>query len=234
MIEDGVVFNDLEQLDPNHRNEDFQRSFIYDIPIVKEPFLASNRAADGFLNVARYELYNKLRLRLEKQGLTRKTDPKAFEDAARWAMNMTGRGNMLKMFESPASQRVLNNTFYGARLMASRFNMLNPATYVKMEPEMRKEALKDIFSWTSTTMAIGGALAAAGAKVSLNPDDSDFLQARFGDKVYDVSAGEAIYIRTALRLASAIYSKATKTKHESNKEVKNAGESLIRFLTSLF
>ena len=119
MIEDGVVFNDLEQLDPNHRNEDFQRSFIYDIPIVKEPFLASNRAADGFLNVARYELYNKLRLRLEKQGLTRKTDPKAFEDAARWAMNMTGRGNMLKMFESPASQRVLNNTFYGARLTAS-------------------------------------------------------------------------------------------------------------------
>ena len=80
----------VEQLDPNHRNEDFQRSFIYDIPIVKEPFLASNRAADGFLNVARYELYNKLRLRLEKQGLTRKTDPKAFEDAARWAMNMTG------------------------------------------------------------------------------------------------------------------------------------------------
>jgi hypothetical protein len=43
-------------------------------------------------------------------------------------------------------------------------------------------------------------LQAAGASISLNPDDPDFMQARFGKKVYDITGGTVGYVRTALRI----------------------------------
>lgn len=233
-VKDGIVFNDIHAADPTLHNEDFQKSFVYKIPIISEPLKASNRAADGFLNIARDELYNKFRARLEAQGITRQSDPKAYTDMAKWVMNMTGRGNLMSAFEHDKAQRLLGNTFYGARLMASRFNMLNPATYIKMTPAMRQEAIADITSWVGTTMAIGYGLYQAGAQISLNPDDSDFLQARFGNKVYDVSGGTANYVRTYLRLTNAVYDKFNPktTKYESNKSTEFGAMSAVKFLNN--
>ena len=231
MIKDGVVFNDLGSADPNLHNEDFRKSFIYKIPIISEPLKASNRSADAFLNVTRLELYKRMRNNLERRGLTRESDPKAFKYAANWAMSMTGRGNMTKMFENPTARTVLGNTFYGARLMASRFNLLNPVTYFdpRVPRAAKIEAMKDMIGFTATTMATGMALAASGGKISLNPDDSDFLQIRFGDKVYDISGGLANYVRTGLRIAKAAYTKATGTKHQGREAVDNAVKSGFNF-----
>ena len=210
MTKDGIVFNELESINPENRNEDFQKSFIYKIPVIKEPLLASNRAADAFLNIARYELYTKLQANLERQGITRQSDPKAYEFAANWAMNMTGRGKMHSSLEKPEMRMVLGNTFYGARLMASRFNLLNPITYFdpKIPKQVRYEAMKDVVSFVGTTLAVGYGLSQmTGAKISLNPWDSDFLQLRYNDKVYDISGGLVTYIRTFLRIADAAKSK---------------------------
>lgn len=231
MVKDGVVFNDLGSADPDLHNEDFRKSFLYNIPILSEPLKASNRSADAFLNVARYELYKKMRRRLEQQGLTRESDPRAFKYAGGWVMNMTGRGNMHSALEKPAMNAVLGNTFYGARLMASRFNILNPVTY--FDPRVPKaakvEAMKDMASFTVTVMAAGLALAAAGGSVSLDPDDPDFLQVRFGDKVYDISGGLATYVRTFLRMVKAGYTKATGNKYEGRKATEKAGQSALMF-----
>jgi hypothetical protein len=229
MLKDGIVFNDLKAADPTMHNEDFQKSFIYDVPYVGKGLLASNRIADGFLNTARFELYNKFTKNLKEQGITRESDPKEYEDAAKWAMNMTGRGNLLKSLEHSDAQRILGNTFYGARLMASRFNMLNPLTYVKLSPEMRKQALADITSWVGTTIAVGYALSKAGATISLNPDDGDFLQARFGKKVYDISGGMANYVRTYLRVTNAAFDRMTESRYKGVKSAENAGQSVFKF-----
>lgn len=231
MTKDGIVFNDLGAADPDLHNEDFRKSFIYDIPIISEPLKASNRSADAFLNVARYDMYKKMRQKLEQQGLTRESDPEAFKYAGNFVMSMTGRGKMMSMFENRAANTVLGNTFYGARLMASRFNLLNPYRYFdpKIPKEAKREAMKDMAAFTVTTMAMGLGLAAAGGKISLNPDDSDFLQIRFGDKVYDISGGLANYVRTFLRIAKAGYTKATESTYEGNQAVKKAGESTLNF-----
>jgi len=230
-VKDGIVYNDLGSADPNLHNEDFRKSFIYKIPLVGDALGASNRSADAFLNVARYEMYKKMRDKLQKQGLTRESDPKAFSYMGNWVMSMTGRGNMTKALENPTARTILGNTFYGARLMASRFNMLNPVTYFdpRVPKQAKAEAMKDMAAFTGTLMLIGLSLMAAGGKVGLDPDDSDFLQVRFGKKKYDISGGLVNYVRTFLRVVKAGYTKATGTKYEGNKATGDAGMAVLNF-----
>jgi len=229
-LKDGVHFNDLKNPDPLKHNEDFQKSFFYKIPWVSEPFKASNRAADSFLNTARMELYTKMVGNLERQGLTRETDPKAFEHAAKWTMNMTGRGSMIKSLEQAGGlQQILGSTFYGARLMASRFNLLNPYYYTRMPSEVRKQALGDIASTVGVMVLTGLAAKAAGAKVGLDPDDADFLKVRAGNNVYDITGGLGTYVKLYTRLTRAAFERASATKYEANKATDKAGTNVGTF-----
>ena len=235
MLEDGIKFNELDALKNEERNEDFQKSFLYGIkiPVVRqlitEPLLASQRAADGFLNTARYELYLKYEKQLLKQGITRQSDPEAYKKMADLVMNMTGRGKLAGFLESGKANKVVSNTFYGARLMAANINTLNPVKYAKLPPGVRKEVMKDMLSYVTTTAGIMLAASAAGAKVEMDPDEPDFLQIRFGDKVYDITGGKAAYLRTFFRMTSALYSRFTDNKYNQQKKIERAGSSLFKF-----
>ncbi len=235
MLEDGIKFNELDALKNEERNEDFQKSFLYGIkiPVVRqlitEPLLASQRAADGFLNTARYELYLKYEKQLLKQGITRQSDPEAYKKMADLVMNMTGRGKLVSFLESGKANKVVSNTFYGARLMAANINSLNPVKYYKLPPGVRKEVMKDMLSYVTTTAGIMLAASAAGAKVEMDPDEPDFLQIRFGDKVYDITGGKAAYLRTFFRMTSALYSRFTNNKYNQQKKIERAGSSLFKF-----
>lgn len=223
MVADKITFNSLSALENKYRNEDFRTSFIYKIPdavgklpkAAQIPFLpvvglvraleASQRGADTFLNVSRYELYLRGENNLIKHGVTRDENPEAYKEMAKWVMNMTGRGNLVKAWEAPQMQTILGNTFYGTRLMASRFNMLNPYYYYKMPDAVRVEAMKDILGYVGTFSALSLGMQAAGFTVSLNPDEADFLKAKKGDTRFDLSGGFGQYIRTAFRIGHAFY-----------------------------
>lgn len=208
MLKDGIHFNEMDTLSTDEINEEFQHSFIYDIPYLREPLLASNRAADSYLNIARFELYMRKRADLERFGLTRENSPEAYKEMAKWVMNLTGRGKALEMIErSGKGRKIMNNTFYGTRLMASSFNTLNPMTYLnpKIPKEVKIDRMKDMIGYMSTYVAAALALSAAGATVSLNPDEADFLKVRFGDKRYDLSGGLATYLRVFFRLTKAAF-----------------------------
>lgn len=232
MLKDKVHFNEMDAVDSNSRNEDFQKSFIYKIPILREPLLASNRAADGFLNVARFDMYMKGKKMLERQGLTRENSPESYEALGKWVMNITGRGNLLKLIEDSHSGRmVASNTFFGARLMASRFNLLNPVYYAKMPPKVRIEALKDMGTFTGMLIATGLAGMAAGGTVSFDPDDPDFLKIKFGKTKYDISGGLIQYVRTYLRIEKAVAMRLMPSvpKEEADKYAKYAIGSTVDF-----
>jgi hypothetical protein len=235
MLEDGIKFNELDALKNEERNEDFQKSFLYGIkiPIVRqlitEPLLASQRAADGFLNTARYELYLKYEKQLLKQGITRQSDPEAYKKMADLVMNMTGRGKLISHLESGKWNKVVSNTFYGARLMAANINSLNPVKYYKLPPGVRKEVMKDMLSYVTTTAGIMLAASAAGATVELDPDKPDFLQIRKDDKVYDITGGKAAYLRTFFRMVSGLYSRVTDNKYTYGKKLERAGTSITNF-----
>jgi hypothetical protein len=235
MLEDGIKFNELDALKNEERNEDFQKSFLYGIkiPIVRqlitEPLLASQRAADGFLNTARYEMYLKYEKQLLKQGITRQSDPEAYKKMADLVMNMTGRGKLVSFLESGKANKVVSNTFYGARLMAANINSLNPVKYAQLPPGVRKEVMKDVLSIVTTTTGIMLAASAAGATVEMDPDKPDFLQIRFGEKVYDITGGKAAYLRTFFRMVSALYSRVSDNKYNQEKKLERAGSSLVKF-----
>ncbi len=231
-LEDGIKYNELDVVDPRQSNEMFQKSLISQVPIAKDIVKSSQRAADASLNVARYELYQKFKRMFLKEGITRESDPEAYKEMAKLVMNSTGSGNLLKMLDHPKSERALGSIFFGAKLMAATFNRLNPAYYVKMVSKNRAlgfEAIKDVATYATTMMAIGLAAKAAGATIELDPDKPDFLQIRFGDKVYDITGGAAAYIRVFLRWAEAGHARATGSKAEANKATKFAFESTTRF-----
>lgn len=235
MEKDGIKFNDFSTDEIDKQNELYQQNWLFKVPVLKEVPLASQRGADAALNIARIELYKKYKTQLENQGITRESDPEVYKAMANEVMNQTGRGKLAKLFEESAtSKKILGNTFYGARLMASTFNQLNPAYYAKMPKEVRGLIWKDIASYAVTLMATGAAAKAMGATISLNPDDSDFMQIRMGKKVYDITGGKSQYIRTALRILEAIYATGARvtgnmSKKEASEKQKLAGTSTLRF-----
>lgn len=223
MKADGLKFSEIDSKDNLKREEDYRTSFLYQIPYLREPFLASNRAAAGYINTARYNLYLKGVERLRNQGITHENSPENYAALAKWTMNMTGRGNLLDFMEKGENaskwQRIMGDTFYGTRLMASRFNMLNPNYYIKMPKEQRIEALKDIGSYVALSAAVALGAVAAGATVSTDPEDADFLKAKWGDKRYDIySGGMNTYLRTAYRLMKAMYQRTNPKLYGKNKD----------------
>jgi hypothetical protein len=228
-VKDGIRYNELDSIDPKKQNEMFPKSFVFKIPILRELITASQRIADASLNVARYELYNKYKKELLRKGITRESDPNEYEQMAKLVMNSTGSGNMLKLLESRQGEKVMGSLFYGARLMAANMNTLNPVYYVRMPKEVRIMAMKDLAAYTTTVIATTLALAAAGGSVSMDPDDPEFLQVRFNGKVYDLTAGQAAYIRTFLRWVEFGYARAAKSKFEANEAGAFAWRSTLSF-----
>jgi|APGre2960657404_1045060.scaffolds.fasta_scaffold00119_10 hypothetical protein len=228
-VKDGIRYNELDSIDPKKQNEMFPKSFVFKIPILRELITASQRIADASLNVARYELYNKYKKELLRKGITRESDPNEYEQMAKLVMNSTGSGNMLEILESRKAEKVMGSLFYGARLMAANMNTLNPAYYVRMPKEVRKMAMKDLASYTTTVIATTLAFAAAGGAVSMDPDEPEFLQVRFNGKVYDFTAGQAAYIRTFLRWVEFGYARAAKSKFEANEAGAFAWRSTLSF-----
>lgn len=254
MVSDGVVFNDLNTGTTKTTNEEYKRSYAHDIPVIGAIIRASNRAADAALNTARVELYKQKYDSLVKQGYTRESDPELFKKMGGWVMNMTGRGTVMKALEQPQFQEIMGNTLYGQRLMASHINTLNPMSYVdlkfvgenikatfnnddfkKYDP-VKKEAIKDLVGYAIGVTVLGAVLKGLGAAISGDDDDSDFMQVRFGEKVYDITGGDAAYIRTALRLIKSVvmgvnsFAGGKVTKDEATRQANFAKDSFQRFL----
>lgn len=256
MKEDGIVFSNPSEIELSKREEDFRNNLFQDLrklrgsdnkiahlaSYIAEPILASERAAAGALNTVRVERYRFAKKALEAQGMTRQNSPEAYKKMGEWIMNMTGRGKMAEFIEqSRGASRLAGNTFYGAKLMASRFNLLKNPFLSKMPKEVRMETFKDMVGFVSGVAITGLALMAAGGKVSFNPDDSDFLQVKFGDTKYDISGGMAAYIRTLLRLSKTAYregealaSGSKKDKKAADKYGAFAGRTGLSFLTNKF
>lgn len=192
----------------------------------------SERAAAGLLNSIRIQEFSKGEIGLRKRGITPENSPEQYKELVKWVMNSTGRGNLLKVLEDSHAGRIAaNRTYFGARLMAAKINMLNPYYYAKMPHAVRVQALKDMAGYTSTLLLAGLALKAAGATISLDWDEPDFLQARFGDKVYDISGGSVAYLRTFLRFTNAIAKQVTNFGSKgANSYSKFAGSSIGKTL----
>jgi hypothetical protein len=171
-----------------------------------------NRAYTGFANKLRMDIFAHLIENAGKQGLKPSKNPKLAKSIAEWVNVVTGRGSIGTL----ESKSLLLNTFlFAPRFVISRLQMLNPKFYVKLEPYVRKEALKTLFAYTSNGLVVLALSKVAGADVGLDPRSSDFGKIIINKTRLDIWGGMQQYIVLAARLLTGeLVSSATGQKYK--------------------
>lgn len=184
----------------SNREEDFISQWAEKIPIVGRGVKASERAYVGFLNKLRADTFDNLAKQYADAGIDLGADPKALKDVATFVNNATGRGSLGKTGDAAAPW--LNGIFFSPRLIASRANLLNPVMYAKLDPIVRKKALKSLISFGTIASTVAGLASMAGFDVETDPRSSDFAKIREGDTRYDILGGFGQYLTLGARLAT--------------------------------
>lgn len=155
----------------------------------------SNRAYTGFLNELRAGVFEDLYKKADMLGITKRE--KMVKDLAGFVNAASGRGD-IPMFTRHAE--VLNSVFFSPRLIASRIQLLNGAYYYKLDPFVRKEALKSLFTFASAGATVLSLAKIGGAEVGMDPRSSDFGKIKIGDTRFDIFGGFQQYIVLVSRL----------------------------------
>lgn len=194
MLDSKLAMTDLGSM--TSREEIFMSNLAEKIPGVGRVVRASSRAYTGFLNKLRADVFEDIVEKGAKLGIK---DPKFLKDAARFVNTATGRGG-LGVLEAAAVP--LNAALFSPRLMMSRLQLINPAFYVNLQPQVRKEALKSLFTFAGAASTVAGIAAANGAKVGIDPRNADFMKLKYGNTRYDILGGFQQPIRLAAQLLS--------------------------------
>ncbi len=178
------------------KEEAFMTNLAEKIPIWGRLVKGSNRAYVGYLNKLRVDTFKALSSKFAKDGLA---TPENLTGLANFINNATGRGSLGAL--SRVSQQ-LNNVFFSPRLIASRFNMLNPIWYAKMPAPVRKEAIKSFAEFVGVGTTVLALASMAGAKVELDPRSTDFGKIRVGNTRWDIWGGFQQWARLFAQVAS--------------------------------
>lgn len=148
------------------------------------PYKASERAYNGYMNALRVQGYLEGAKKLESMGMTFETHPEAYEAWTDYINSATGRGS-LGRFEQ--ASKLLNFTLFSPRRLAGLLKLSSPYAliyYGKMyskSPEAAKMAMGD-FAKFAVLAGIATALGKlAGADVETDSNSSDFMKLRFGN-----------------------------------------------------
>lgn len=185
-----------------------EEQFISSLPEKVIPGVrGSNRAYVAFLNKVRSDVFDNLIKSAQKEGRLKiiktaeggiTTDNEVLTKAiADYVNNASGRGS-LGSWEKSATN--LNALLFSPRLIASRFNMLNPVTYIKADPFVRRQYLKSAASIVGTGLLIGQLSKTFGAEVNEDPTNTDFMKTKVGNTRLDPFGGFQQYAVALMRI----------------------------------
>lgn len=175
------------------KEERFMTNLAQKIPFIGAVVKASERAYVGYLNKIRVDVFKNLSNKFIKQGSNPKENPEIFESLADFVNNATGRGDLGKVLGRSA--QLWNTVFFSPRLIASRFNLLNPGWYLKQSPQVKKEAVKSFAEFVGVGASVLALAKASGARVEIDPRSSDFGKIRFGNTRWDIWGGFQQWVR---------------------------------------
>jgi len=163
------------------------------------PYAASQRAYDGYVNSIRIQSYLKLAKELSRDGYTYEADPKVFNKLADFVNTTTGRGSL---GSADANSRWLNVFLTAPRKVISEVKLYTPYAFVyyaRMPKAVRMKALKDFAQFTGTFLAVNALMWAARKDWGNEEEDkkdnfwnmnsSDFLTHKIGDKRVSIGGG---------------------------------------------
>jgi len=163
------------------------------------PYAASQRAYDGYVNSIRIQTYLKLAKELSRDGYTYEADPKVFNKLADFVNTTTGRGSL---GAADANSKWLNVFLTAPRKVISEVKLYTPYAFVyyaRMPKPVRMKALKDFAQFTGTFMAVNALIWASRKDWGNEEEDkndnfwnmnsSDFLTHKIGDKRVSIGGG---------------------------------------------
>jgi len=207
----GLAFTDLGK-DLANREERFMSTLLEDIPVLgKWLFKPSAQAYTYGLNKIRADLFDSMILEAQRGGMEPERYGKVLPQIADYINMATGRGKFgMKKLEESAT--ALNAFFFAPRLMASRFQILNPLTYMdpRIDRFVKTQAIRDLLGTAALSSSMLYLAKLAGASVELDPRSADFGKARFGKTRIDMTGGMGQYIRFAAQVLTQS-SKSTNT-----------------------
>lgn len=230
MKDNGLAITDMGS--HTAREEAFMSNMAEQIPVIGRLVRASSRAYSGFLTNFRADLFDAL----HKNGaaLCKGDDPKYLKSLTNFINTATGRGDPKDLGGKALANAsdLLNGLFFSPRLIASRVNMLRPDYYARLEPTVRKEAMKTMAIFMGTGMSILGAAKLAGAEVSTEPTSADFGKIKIGNTRYDIWGGFQPYVTFLARMLTGKYTSTTtgkETKYGNKFGQKNRWDATMKF-----
>ncbi len=212
MLEARLPITELAS-DIGAREEQFKSDFAEKLTGGKYgPVRASGRAYTGFLDKTRADVFDHLIQRAQAQGRNVQ-DEKFLRSLGTYIGSATGRGDLGRF--QPAAE-VLNTFFFSPRLLASRLNFLNPHYYYKLDPFVRREALRSAFQLAgtlSTLLALASQV--KGVRVQTDPRNPDWGKIRIGNTRIDIAGGFQQELRLLAQIATGVAISSTTGKKTS-------------------
>lgn len=199
MKDSDLFISDPHASKLTNKEEHFMTNLAQKIPVIGSMIKGSERAYAAYLNKMRTDIFVNQIHAFEKKGLTFENSPELYKASADVINHFTGRGHLGSLEKSA---QILNTAFFSPRLIASRFQMLNPAWYSKQPKLVRNQAIKDFAQFVATGSAILALAAASGAKVELDPRSSDFGKIQIGKTRLDIWGGFQQWVRTFAQVVS--------------------------------
>jgi hypothetical protein len=182
--------------------EPYMTNLAQKIPLVGIGVRASERAYNTFVYKLRADTFRAI----YKAGRAadKQWTQESLKDLSRFINTFTGRGDLGK-FNNAAP--ILNSALFSPRLLKSRIDALRPGFYAKLDPFVRKEALKSIISFAVIATTVLGLAKLSGAEVSPDIRKADGWKIKVGNTRYDILGGEQQLIRLYANIGSYVIDK---------------------------
>lgn len=187
----------------NSAEEAFVASKIVNkVPILGVISKGSERSYVGFLNMLRASMFESLYQNAKKTGALER-NPELLGQIATYVNTGTGRG---KIEDLPKIVRGLSQLLFSPRLQQSRFELLVPARFIKADPFIRNQYIRDL----SANLALGTTILQIakmnGAETGDDPTSADFGKIKVGNTRIDIWGG---FQQPMVLFARMIYGKKT-------------------------